>query len=54
MGKFCFFISFENRDPPLGFENSQIEIGKFFGFFPVPPIWEFAKISILTPPLNQS
>ena len=48
---------FEKSRPPLGFQNSQIEIGNFRLFFqPPPPLGIFPKVSrffLVTPPLNQ-
>ena len=35
----------KNRDPPLGFQNSQIEIGNFrLIFLPPPPFGDFSQI----------
>ena len=45
----------KNRDPPLGYHNSQIEIGNFRLFFSTPPPLgicpKFSRFFLVTPPL---
>ena len=49
-------IFLKNRDPTLGYHNSQIEIGNFCLFFtPNPPLGIFPKFPrffLVTPPLS--
>ena len=47
----------EKSRPPLGFKNSQIEIGNFFFFFDPPPLsgnfYHIFRILSMTPPLRS-
>ena len=43
----------KNRDPPRGFQNSQIEIGTFLGPRLLGHCPKFSRFSILTPPLSE-